>query len=75
MKCERCNGLFIPVSFVGGDEEIGAWEYGGWKCLNCGHVTDPLFRKNREIHSQRGTVHQSAYKRILEPVLRTQNAA
>ena len=37
MKCERCNGLFIPVSFVGGNDEIGAWEYAGWKRLNCGH--------------------------------------
>ena len=75
MKCERCNGLFIPVSFVGGDDEIGVWEYAGWKCLNCGHVTDPLFMKNRDTHAQRETVPQSAYRHIVEPVLQTQNAA
>lgn len=75
MKCERCNGLFIPVSFVGGDDESGAWEYAGWKCLNCGHVTDPLLMKNREIRARRETLHQSTHRRIVEPVLRTQNAA
>jgi hypothetical protein len=75
MKCERCNGLFIPVSFVGGDDEIGAWEYAGWKCLNCGHVTDPLFMKNKEVCARREPLHQSAHRRIGEPLLRTQNAA
>ena len=75
MKCERCNGLFIPVSFVGGDDEIGVWEYAGWKCLNCGHVTDPFFLKNREVLARSGIVHQSARRHIGEPVLRTQNAA
>ncbi len=50
MKCERCNGLIIAVSFVGGgDDTHGAWKYDGLKCLNCGHITDPLFIKNREL--------------------------
>ncbi|QPD05690.1 MAG: hypothetical protein Nkreftii_003464 [Candidatus Nitrospira kreftii] len=50
MKCERCNGLVIAVSFVGGgDDTHGAWKYDGLKCLNCGHITDPLFIKNREL--------------------------
>jgi hypothetical protein len=50
MKCERCNGLVIAVSFVGGgDDTHGAWKYDGLKCLNCGHITDPLFMKNREL--------------------------
>lgn len=75
MKCERCNGLFIPVSFVGGDDEIGVWEYAGWKCLNCGHVTDPLFLQNRQILARPGTIHQSVHRHIVEPVLQAQNAA
>ncbi|MBL8075335.1 MAG: hypothetical protein JNL29_13290 [Nitrospira sp.] len=50
MKCERCNGLVIAVSFVGGgDDTHGAWKYDGLKCLNCGYITDPLFVKNREL--------------------------
>lgn len=74
MKCERCNGLFIPVWFVGGDDDaIGAWEYAGWKCLNCGHVTDPLFMKNREIRTRSGTVHQPVPRRIAKADLGTLN--
>ncbi|MBA5866818.1 MAG: hypothetical protein GDA67_09025 [Nitrospira sp. CR1.3] len=53
MKCERCGGLTIDVSFFGGVTATGAWEYDGWKCLNCGYVTDPLILKNRTARSQR----------------------
>jgi hypothetical protein len=52
MKCERCNGLVIAMSFVGGDEALGAWQYDGLKCLNCGHITDPLFMRNRALPAQ-----------------------
>ena len=45
MTCERCKGLFIPVSFVGSDDAGRAWEYDGLKCVNCGHITDPLLKK------------------------------
>ena len=75
MKCERCNGLVIPVSFVGGDDARGAWEYDGWKCLNCGHVTDPLFMKNREILARSGTVHQPVPRQVAKADLRTSNVA
>ena len=53
MKCERCGGFTIAVSFSGGETAIGAWTYAGWKCLNCGCVTDPLIRRNRIAQSQR----------------------
>ena len=74
MKCERCNGLFISVSFAGGDDTCGAWEYDGWKCLNCGHVTDPLFMKNRGIHARSATVHQPVPRHGVQASLGTLNA-
>ncbi len=78
MKCERCNGLVIAVSFVGGDDARGAWEYDGLKCLNCGHVTDPLLmknRRNRGILAQSVAAHQPVPGRIATVGLRASNAA
>ena len=75
MKCERCNGLFIPVSFVGGDDVIGAWEYDGWNCLNCGHVTDPLFMKNRALLTQGIAGHQPASGPVANSGPRASNVA
>ncbi len=53
MKCERCGGFGIDVSFSGGVTALEAWEYEGWKCLNCGHVTDPLILENRIARAPR----------------------
>jgi hypothetical protein len=53
MKCERCGGFTIHVSFSGGVTALERWEYDGWKCLNCGHVTDPLILENRDAQAQR----------------------
>jgi hypothetical protein len=75
MKCERCTGLFIPVWFVGGDDELGAWEYPGWKCLNCGHVADPLLIKNRQLLAQNEAAQQSVLSRIAKAGLGTLSAA
>ena len=59
MQCERCKGLFIHVWFVGSDDAGGAWEYDGLKCLNCGHITDPLLKQNRELLAQDDATHHS----------------
>lgn len=75
MKCERCSGLVIAMSFVGGDEALGAWEYDGMKCLNCGHITDPLFMKNRRIRARQGATRQLRHRRMGCPDLQTEHAA
>lgn len=68
MKCERCNGLGIAVSFVcDGDDAPGAWKYDGLKCLNCGYITDPLFVKNREL-TRSVAAHQPASREYM-PVI------
>ncbi len=53
MGCKRCGGLSIGVSFSGGVIATEAWGYDGWKCLNCGHVTDPVILKNKEAQLKR----------------------
>jgi hypothetical protein len=75
MKCERCNGLFISVSFVGGDDVVGAWAYDGLKCLNCGHITDPLLKKNRARRAQNDATQHLGYGRVVKAGLGTLNAA
>lgn len=70
MTCERCNGLFIPVSFVG-----VSWEFDGLKCLNCGHITDPLLKKNKARPAQNDAPHYSGSSRDMEAGPGTLNAA
>ena len=46
MTCGRCKGLmvnewrpdFTPETFV-------------WRCINCGHVFDPVLERNRRLHA------------------------
>lgn len=73
MKCERCNGLVIPVSFLGGDDIVGAWAYDGLKCLNCGHITDPQFKKNRGRRAQPDPTCHSGYSQLAKAGLGTLN--
>lgn len=75
MKCERCNGLVMAVSFVGGDDSRGAWEYDGLKCLNCGHITDPLLMKNRKLPGQGVAGHQLTPGLVAKLNPRASNAA
>ena len=75
MTCERCKGLFIPVSFVGGDDACGAWEYDGLKCVNCGHITDPLFKKNRARLAQNDAPQYSGASRVIKAGWGTVHAA
>ena len=66
MKCRRCGGLIVGVAFSGGETATGAWAYSGWKCLNCGYVTDPLILKNRIAQSQGTNCLQSTVERANE---------
>lgn len=59
MKCQRCGGLTIGVTFFGGVIATEAWEYDGWKCLNCGFISDPLIVKNKARQSQSNHKHAS----------------
>ncbi len=75
MGCERCNGLVMAVSFTGGDDARAAWEYDGWKCMNCGYITDPLSVKNRAAQARRGNAYLSADGRMAKTDLLSRQAA
>ncbi len=47
MNCSRCQGLMVVdhfLDFCGGYGEM--WS-GGWRCVNCGAIHDPLSAQNR----------------------------
>lgn len=46
MECVRCQGLMVPDRFVD-LAESGENEFGGWRCLVCGNITDAVIVTNR----------------------------
>lgn len=47
MECVRCQGLMVSDRFVD-LVESGEAKFGGWRCLVCGNITDPVIVANRE---------------------------
>jgi hypothetical protein len=37
--------------FLDLQESGGEWWLEGWRCINCGHVFDPVAEKNRRLHA------------------------
>jgi hypothetical protein len=37
--------------FLDLQESGGEWWMEGWRCINCGHVFDPVLEKNRRQHA------------------------
>jgi hypothetical protein len=37
--------------FLDLQESGGEWWLEGWRCINCGHVFDPVLEKNRRMHA------------------------
>ena len=37
---------FLDLQESGGD-----WWLEGWRCINCGHVFDPVLERNRRLHA------------------------
>ena len=37
---------FLDLQESGGD-----WWLEGWRCINCGHVYDPVLEHNRRLHA------------------------
>ena len=51
MKCVRCEGLMVPDCFIDLEETGHHW-MSGWRCMNCGHVVDPVTEHNRKLKAQ-----------------------
>ena len=51
MTCRRCQGCMTRDHFLDLQESGGDWWLEGWRCINCGHVFDPVLEKNRRLHA------------------------
>jgi len=49
MKCMRCQGLMVEDHFIDLYWTGGLMWMKGWRCMNCGHVVDPLIEANRRL--------------------------
>ncbi len=59
MSCRRCGGLQLRVRFESGDDAAPAWQYDGWRCMNCGEIVDPIILQNRERQGQPLETHRA----------------
>ena len=48
MICSRCQGLITVDSFIDMEKDTGQLWLSAWRCINCGHVTDPGMIRNRK---------------------------
>lgn len=51
MTCRRCQGCMARDHFLDMQESGGEWWLEGWRCINCGHVFDPVVEQNRRLHA------------------------
>lgn len=51
MTCRRCQGCMARDHFLDLQESGGEWWMEGWRCINCGHVFDPVVEQNRRLHA------------------------
>jgi len=47
MTCMRCQGCMAKDHFMDLLESSEDMWLTGWRCLNCGHVYDPVMERNR----------------------------
>ncbi len=50
MACPRCKGVMVKDRFADIDDDTGAREFPGWRCLICGEILDPVISANRQNH-------------------------
>ena len=48
MNCSRCRGLMTRDHFMDFEGTAGFMWMAGWRCLNCGHIYDPVIERNRQ---------------------------
>ena len=68
MTCRRCQGCMARDHFLDLQESGGDWWLEGWRCINCGHVYDPVLEKNRRLHAAALAAAEVQAPSILEPV-------
>ena len=48
MPCRRCSGLMVADRFTDLLDETGQITFGGWRCVSCGEIVDPVILSNRQ---------------------------
>ncbi|HXV68976.1 MAG TPA: hypothetical protein VD738_08630 [Nitrospira sp.] len=62
MHCSRCHGLMVRDHFLDFEGTTGHMWATGYRCMNCGHVHDPVIEQRRLAQLQ-----QAAALRTAEP--------
>ena len=47
MTCSRCRGLMIEDQFLDLQGAFGEMWTTSWRCVNCGHIHDPVIEQHR----------------------------
>lgn len=53
MNCSRCCGLMVEDHFLDMEGTIGHMWTTGYRCMNCGHVHDPVIEQNRRARQDK----------------------
>ena len=49
MRCQRCQGYMISDQFMDLRNVSGEIDFNGWRCLNCGDITDPVIVRHHQL--------------------------
>lgn len=47
MRCQRCRGCMVRDHFMDVLNVSGEMDFEGWRCLNCGDITDPVIVRHQ----------------------------
>jgi len=48
MRCQRCQGCMVRDFFLDVMNVSGEMDFNGWRCVNCGNITDPVIVQHRD---------------------------
>lgn len=48
MRCQRCHGCMISDHFMDILNVSGEMDFKGWRCLNCGDITDSVIVRHHQ---------------------------
>ena len=68
MTCQRCKGCMARDHFLDMQQSGGEWWMEGWRCINCGHVYDPVVERNRRMHVAALAAVTVQAVQVIEPV-------
>jgi len=52
MNCSRCRGLMVEDHFLDFAGTFGHMWTSGYRCMNCGHVHDPVIAQHHQARQK-----------------------